>query len=149
MDQRPEAEVLPTLEELGIGFVPFSPLGRGFLTGKISEDATFDSDDIRSSLPRFTSEARKANQALVDLLRTIGERKSATPAQIALAWLLAQRPWIVPIPGTTKRHRLEENIGSVETELTPEDLAEIDLAASEIRVEGARYPETLERLTGR
>ena len=145
----PEAEVLPTLEELGIGFVPFSPLGRGFLTGTISEDATFDSDDIRSSLPRFTPEARKANQVLVDLLRTIGERKGATPAQIALAWLLAQKPWIVPIPGTTKRHRLEENIGSTELELTPEDLAEIDRAASEIHVEGARYPEALERLTGR
>jgi aryl-alcohol dehydrogenase-like predicted oxidoreductase len=145
----PEAEVLPTLEELGIGFVPFSPLGRGFLTGKIDEDTTFDSDDIRTSLPRFTPEARKANQVLVDLLRTIGERKGATPARIALAWLLAQRPWIVPIPGTTKRHRLEENIGAAEIELAPEDLAEIDRAASEIRVEGARYPENLERLTGR
>jgi aryl-alcohol dehydrogenase-like predicted oxidoreductase len=145
----PEAEVLPTLEELGIGFVPFSPLGRGFLTGKIDEDTTFDTDDIRSSLPRFTPEARKANQALVDLLRTMGERKGATPAQIALAWLLAQKPWIVPIPGTTKRHRLEENIGAAEIELTREDLAEIDRAASEIRVEGARYPENLERLTGR
>jgi aryl-alcohol dehydrogenase-like predicted oxidoreductase len=140
---------LPTLEELGIGFVPFSPLGRGFLTGKISEDATFDSDDIRSSLPRFTPEARKANQALVDLLRTIGGRKGTTPAQIALAWLLAQEPWIVPIPGTTKRHRLEENIGAAEVELTPEDLAEIDRAASEIEVEGARYPENLERLIDR
>jgi aryl-alcohol dehydrogenase-like predicted oxidoreductase len=145
----PEAEVLPTLEELGIGFVPFSPLGRGFLTGTIDQDRTFESDDIRSSLPRFTPEARKANQTLVDLLRTIGERKSATPAQIALAWLLAQKPWIVPIPGTTKRHRLEENIGAAEVELTPEDLAEIDRAASEIQVEGARYPENLERLTGR
>jgi aryl-alcohol dehydrogenase-like predicted oxidoreductase len=145
----PETEVLPTLEELGIGFVPFSPLGRGFLTGKIDEDTTFDSDDIRTLLPRFTPEARKANQVLVDLLRTIGERKGATPARIALAWLLAQRPWIVPIPGTTKRHRLEENIGAAEIELTPEDLAEIDRAASEIRVEGARYPENLERLTGR
>jgi aryl-alcohol dehydrogenase-like predicted oxidoreductase len=142
----PEAEVLPTLEELGIGFVPFSPLGRGFLTGKIAEDATFDGDDIRASLPRFTPEARKANQALVDLLRTIGERKSATPAQIALAWLLAQKPWIVPIPGTTKRERLVENIGATEVALTPEDLAEIDRAASEIKVEGARYPEHLERL---
>jgi len=145
----PEAEVLPTLEELGIGFVPFSPLGRGFLTGKIDEHTTFDSDDIRTSLPRFTPEARRANQALVDLLRTIGERKGATPAQIALAWLLAQKPWIVPIPGTTKRARLEENIGAAELELTPEDLAEIDRAASEIRVEGERYPEHLERLTGR
>jgi aryl-alcohol dehydrogenase-like predicted oxidoreductase len=144
-----EWEVLPTLEELGIGFVPFSPLGRGFLTGKIDEDTTFDSDDIRTSLPRFTPEARKANQALVDLLRAIGERKGATPAQLALAWLLAQKPWIVPIPGTTKRDRLEENIGAIEVELTSEDLAEIDRAASEIRVEGARYPENLERLTGR
>jgi aryl-alcohol dehydrogenase-like predicted oxidoreductase len=145
----PEAEVVPTLEELGIGFVPFSPLGRGFLTGKIDEDTAFDSDDIRSSLPRFTPEARKANQALVDLLRAIGERKGVTPAQLALAWLLAQEPWIVPIPGTTKRRRLEENIGATEVELTSEDLAEIDRAASEIEVEGARYPEDLERLTGR
>jgi aryl-alcohol dehydrogenase-like predicted oxidoreductase len=145
----PEAEVLPTLEELGIGFVPFSPLGRGFLTGKIDEATAFDSDDIRASLPRFTPEARKANQALVELLRTIGERKGATPAQIALAWLLAQKPWIVPIPGTTKPHRLEENIGSTEVELTCEDLAEIDGAAADIRVEGARYPENLERLTSR
>jgi aryl-alcohol dehydrogenase-like predicted oxidoreductase len=145
----PEAEVLLTLEELGIGFVPFSPLGRGFLTGRIDETTTFDSDDIRTSLPRFTPEARKANQALVELLRTIGERKHATPAQIALAWLLAQKPWIVPIPGTTKRERLEENIAAAEVELTPEDLAEIDRAASEIRVEGDRYPENLERLTGR
>jgi aryl-alcohol dehydrogenase-like predicted oxidoreductase len=145
----PEAEVLPTLEELGIGFVPFSPLGRGFLTGKIDEETTFDSDDIRTSLPRFTTEARKANQALVELLRAIGERKGATPAQIALAWLLAQKPWIVPIPGTTKRERLEENIGAAGIELKPEDLAEIDRAASEIRVEGERYPEHLERLTGR
>jgi aryl-alcohol dehydrogenase-like predicted oxidoreductase len=145
----PEADVLPTLEELGIGFVPFSPLGRGFLTGKIGEDATFDSDDIRSSLPRFTPEARKANQALVELLRTIGEWKDASPAQIALAWLLAKEPWIVPIPGTTKRHRLEENIGAAEIELTSEDLAEIERAASEIEVEGARYPEHLERLIDR
>ena len=144
-----EAEVLPTLEELGIGFVPFSPLGRGFLTGKIDESTTFGSGDIRSTLPRFTPEARTANQALVDLLRAIAERKAATPAQIALAWLLAQRPWIVPIPGTTKRERLEENIGAADVELTSEDLAEIDRAASEIRVEGARYPENLERLTGR
>ena len=145
----PEAEVLPTLEELGIGFVPFSPLGRGFLTGTIDEERTFDNDDIRSSLPRFTPEARKANQTLVDLIRAIGERKDATPAQIALAWLLAQKPWVVPIPGTTKRHRLEENIGAAEVELTPDDLAEIDRAASEIQVEGDRYPEHLERLTGR
>ena len=145
----PEAEVLPTLEELGIGFVPFSPLGRGFLTGTIGEDAAFDSDDIRSSLPRFTPEARRANQALVNLLRTIGKRKDATPAQIALAWLLAQKPWIVPIPGTTKRDRLEENIAAAEVELTSEDLAEIDRAASQIEVEGARYPEHLERLIDR
>jgi aryl-alcohol dehydrogenase-like predicted oxidoreductase len=144
-----EAEVLPTLEELGIGFVPYSPLGRGFLTGKMDEHSTFDSTDFRSTLPRFTPEARKANQTLVDLLRTIGERKHATAAQIALAWLLAQKPWIVPIPGTTKRERLEENIGAAEVELTSEDLAEIDRAASEIRVEGARYPEDLERMTGR
>lgn len=145
----PEVEVLPTLEELEIGFVPFSPLGRGFLAGKIDEHTTFGSGDIRASLPRFTPEARKANQALVDLLRTIGEQEGASPAQIALAWLLAQKPWIVPIPGTTKRARLEENIGAAEVEITPEDLAEIDRAASEIRVEGDRYPERLERLTGR
>jgi len=145
----PEAEVLPTLEELGIGFVPFSPLGRGFLTGKIDEATTFGGDDIRTSLPRFTPEARKANQTLVELLRAVGERKHATPAQIALAWLLAQKPWIVPIPGTTKRDRLEENIAAAEVELTSEDLAEIDRAASELRVEGDRYPEHLERLTGR
>jgi aryl-alcohol dehydrogenase-like predicted oxidoreductase len=142
----PEAEVLPTLEELGIGFVPFSPLGRGFLTGKIDEATTFGGDDIRTSLPRFTPEA---NQTLVELLRAVGERKHATPAQIALAWLLAQKPWIVPIPGTTKRDRLEENIAAAEVELTSEDLAEIDRAASELRVEGDRYPEHLERLTGR
>jgi len=145
----PEAEVLPTLEELGIGFVPFSPLGRGFLTGKIDTHTTFDSSDFRAALPRFTPQAREANQALVDLLRTIGDRKRATPAQIALAWLLAQRPWIVPIPGTTKLQRLEENIGAAGVELTSEDLAEIDRAASEIRVEGARYPEHLEQMTGR
>ena len=145
----PEAEVLPMLDELGIGFVPFSPLGRGFLTGKIDENTTFGSDDIRSSLPRFTPEARRANQTLVGLLRSIGERQHATPAQIALAWLLAQRPWIVPIPGTTKRGRLEENIAATEVELTADDLAEIDRAASEIHVEGERYPEHLERLTGR
>jgi aryl-alcohol dehydrogenase-like predicted oxidoreductase len=145
----PEAEVVPMLEELGIGFVPFSPLGRGFLTGKIDEDTTFESDDIRTSLPRFTPEARKANKALVDLLRAIGERKGVTPAQLALAWLLAQKPWIVPIPGTTKRERLEENIGATEVELTPEDLADIDRAASEIHVEGDRYPDNLEKLTGR
>jgi aryl-alcohol dehydrogenase-like predicted oxidoreductase len=145
----PEAEVLPTLEALGIGFVPFSPLGKGFLTGQINENTTFDSSDFRNIVPRFTPEARKANQALVDLLRTIGERKKATPAQIALAWLLAQKPWIVPIPGTTKLHRLEENIGAVSVELTPDDLRDIESAASNITVQGARYPEQLERMTGR
>ena len=145
----PEAEVFPTLEELGIGFVPFSPLGRGFLTGRIDVNTTFGSSDFRTGLPRFTPEAREANQALVDLLRTIGDRKGATPAQIALAWSLAQRPWIVPIPGTTKLERLEENLGAAEVALTSEDLVEIDRAASEIPVEGARYPEHLERMTGR
>ena len=145
----PEAEVLPALEELGIGFVPFSPLGKGFLTGKISEDTTFDSSDFRNIVPRFTPEARRANQALVDLLRTIGERKKASPAQIALAWLLAQKPWIVPIPGTTKLGRLEENIAAVSVELTPADLVDIESAASKITVQGARYPEQLERMTGR
>jgi len=144
-----EAEVLPTLEELGVGFVPYSPLGRGFLTGKIDENTTFDSTDFRSTLPRFTPEARKANQALIDLLVTIGGRKSATPAQIALAWLLAQKPWIVPIPGTTKLHRLEENVGAVALELTSDDLRGIDRAASQITVQGARYPDQLEQLTGR
>ena len=134
---------------LGIGFVPFSPLGRGFLTGKIDAHTTFESSDFRAGLPRFTSKALEANQALVDLLRMIGDRKGATPAQIALAWLLAQEPWIVPIPGTTKPERLEENIGAAEVALASEDLAEIDRAASEIRVEGARYPEHLERMTGR
>jgi aryl-alcohol dehydrogenase-like predicted oxidoreductase len=147
--RRPEAEVLPTLEELGIGFVPFSPLGRGFLTGKIDENTTFNSSDFRSTLPRFTPEARKANQALVDLLGEIAEHKKATPAQIALAWLLAQKPWIVPIPGTTKLHRLDENIGAAAVELTPEDLREIDSAASKITVQGARYPEEMEQMTGR
>ena len=145
----PEAEVLPTLEELGIGFVPFSPLGKGFLTGKIDENTTFDSSDFRNILPRFTSEARKANQALVDLLGKTAERKRATPAQIALAWLLAQKSWMVPIPGTTKLHRLEENIGTTIVELTSDDLREIDSAASKITVQGARYPENLEQLTGR
>ncbi len=145
----PEAEVLPALEELGIGFVPFSPLGKGFLTGKINENTTFDSSDFRNIVPRFTPEARKANQALVDLLRSIGERKHATPAQLALAWLLAQKPWIVPIPGTTKLNRLEENIGAVSVELTADDLREIDNAAAEIEVQGARYPEQMERMTGR
>jgi aryl-alcohol dehydrogenase-like predicted oxidoreductase len=144
----PEAEVLPTLEELGIGFVPYSPLGKGFLTGKIDENKKFDSTDFRSTLPRFTPEALKANRALIDLLGSIAKRKNATPAQIALAWLLAQKPWIAPIPGTTKLNRLEENIGAVTVELTPEDLRDIDSAASKIKVEGARYPEKLERMTG-
>ena len=145
----PEEEVIPTLEELGIGFVPYSPLGKGFLTGKMDEKTTFDSTDFRSTLPRFTPEALKANQALIDLLAKIGERKKATPAQIALAWLLAQKPWIVPIPGTTKLNRLEENIGAVAVELTPDDLREIESAASKITVQGARYPEKLEQMTGR
>jgi aryl-alcohol dehydrogenase-like predicted oxidoreductase len=144
-----EMEVLPTVEELGIGFVPYSPLGKGFLTGKINESTTFDSTDFRNIIPRFTPENRKANQALVDLLRKIGERKKATPAQIALAWLLAQKPWIVPIPGTTKLNRLEENIGAVAVELTPDDLREIESAASKITIQGARYPEHIEQMTGR
>jgi aryl-alcohol dehydrogenase-like predicted oxidoreductase len=147
--REPEEEVLPALEELGIGFVPFSPLGKGFLTGKIDESTTFDSSDFRNIVPRFTPEARKANQALVELLRTLGEKKNATPAQIALAWLLAQKPWIAPIPGTTKLHRLEENIGAAEIELTPDDRREIESAASKITVQGARYPEHLEQMTGR
>ncbi|MEH2226357.1 aldo/keto reductase [Nostoc sp.] len=147
--RKPEAEVIPTLEELGIGFVPYSPLGKGFLTGKIDESTTFDSSDFRSTLPRFTKEALKANQALIDLLGSIAERKQATPAQIAIAWLLAQKPWIVPIPGTTKLHRLDENIGAVSVELTPDDLHDIDDAASKIAVQGARYPEKLEQMTGR
>ena len=146
--RKPEEEVLPTLEELGIGFVPFSPLGKGFLTGKIDENTTFDKSDFRNIVPRFTPEARKANQALVDLLRQIADRKNATPAQIALAWLLAQKSWIVPIPGTTKRNRLEENIGAVSVELSSDDLREIDSAAARIEVQGARYPEELERRTG-
>jgi aryl-alcohol dehydrogenase-like predicted oxidoreductase len=145
----PEKEVIPTLEELGIGFVPYSPLGKGFLTGKMDEKTTFDSSDFRSTLPRFTPEALKANQALIDLLGTIGKRKKATPAQIALAWLLAQKPWIVPIPGTTKLNRLDENIGAVAVELTPDDLRDIESAASKIKVQGARYPEKLEQMTGR
>ncbi len=145
----PEKEVIPALQELGIGLVPYSPLGKGFLTGKIDENAKFDSSDFRSTLPRFTPEALKANQTLIDLLGTIGKRKNATPAQIALAWLLAQKPWIVPIPGTTKLHRLEENIGAVAVELTPDDLRGIDSAASRIKVQGARYPEKLEQMTGR
>ncbi|HSQ21015.1 MAG TPA: aldo/keto reductase [Blastocatellia bacterium] len=144
----PEKEVIPALEEFGIGFVPFSPLGRGFLTGKIDENTTFDSSDFRNIVPRFTLEARKANQALVELLRSIAERKHATPAQLALAWLLAQKPGIVPIPGTTKLNRLDENIGAVSLELTADDLREIDSAASKIEVQGARYPEELERSTG-
>jgi aryl-alcohol dehydrogenase-like predicted oxidoreductase len=147
--RQPEKEIIPTLEALGIGFVPFSPLGKGFLTGAISETTAFDSTDFRSMLPRFTPEARKANQALVDLLGRIGAGKQATPAQIALAWLLAKKPWIVPIPGTTKLHRLEENLGAAAIDLTAEDLRQIDAAASQITVEGARYPEHLERLTGR
>jgi aryl-alcohol dehydrogenase-like predicted oxidoreductase len=147
--RQPEVEVLPTLEELGIGFVPFSPLGKGFLTGTIDDKTKFDSTDFRNMVPRFTPEARKANQALVDLLKTIAERKKATPAQIALAWLLAQKPWVIPIPGTTKLHRLEENLGAAEIELTSADLREIDSAASKITVEGARYPEQFEKLAGR
>ena len=145
----PEAEVLPTLEELGIGFVPYSPLGKGFLTGKINEATAFDKSDFRNKLPRFAPEARKANQALVDLLAKIGKKKKATPAQLALAWLLAQKPWIVPIPGTRKLERLVENIGAVDVDFTPDDLREIDSAASKIKVEGARYPENLEKMTGR
>jgi aryl-alcohol dehydrogenase-like predicted oxidoreductase len=147
--REPEAEVIPTLAELGIGFVPFSPLGKGFLTGKISEDTKFDKSDFRNIVPRFTPENRKANQALVDLLTNVAERKKATPAQIALAWLLAQKPWIVPIPGTTKLQRLEENIGAVNFELSPDDLRELDIAASKIAVQGARYPEELQKLVGR
>lgn len=147
--RKPEEEILPTLEELGIGLVPFSPLGRGFLTGKINENTKFESTDFRSNLPRFTEEARKANQALVDLLVKVAKQKNATPAQIALAWLLAQKPWIVPIPGTTKLNRLEENIGSISLELTKDDLREIEDAASKIKIEGARYPETMERTTNR
>ena len=145
----PEKEVLPTLEELGIGFVPYSPLGKGFLTGKINENTSFDSSDFRNQLPRFTPEARKANQALVDLLGKIAQRKKATPAQVALAWLLAQKPWIVPIPGTTKLARLEENIGAAAIELTPDDLRGIENAASQIAVQGARYPEHIEQMSGR
>ena len=147
--RNPEKEILPTLEELGIGFVPYSPLGRGFLTGKMNENTTFDSSDFRNTLPRFTPDARKANQALVDLLGEIAGRKKATPAQIALAWLLAQKPWIVPIPGTTKLKRLEENVGAAAIELMSDDLKEIDQAASEIDVQGDRYPTHLEKMTGR
>ncbi len=145
----PEEAIIPTLEELGIGFVPYSPLGRGFLTGKIDADTTFDQSDFRNIVPRFTPEARKANQALVDLLGRIAKNKQAAPAQVALAWLLARKPWIVPIPGTTKLHRLEENIGAASVDLTPDDLREIDEAAAQITVVGARYPEKLEQMTGR
>jgi aryl-alcohol dehydrogenase-like predicted oxidoreductase len=147
--RRPEEEIVPTLEELGIGLVPYSPLGKGFLTGKIDDKTTFDSTDFRNTVPRFAPENRKANQAFVDLLTEIGERKQATPAQIALAWLLAQKPWIVPIPGTTKLSRLDENIGAVSLELTPDDLLEIDRGAAQITIQGARYPEKLEQMTGR
>ncbi len=146
--RKPEQEVIPTLEELGIGFVPYSPLGKGYLTGKIDESTKFDSSDFRSTLPRFTPEALKTNQALIDLLGNIAKSKNATPAQIALAWLLAQKPWFVPIPGTTKLNRLEENIGAVSLQLTPEDLREIGTAAAEIKVKGNRYPEKLEKMTG-
>ncbi len=145
--RRPEAEVIPTLEELGIGFVPYSPLGKGFLTGKINENTAFDSSDMRNSIPRFTPDARKANQAVVDLLGRIAARKKATPAQIALAWLLAQKQWIAPIPGTRRLERLDENVGAIGVDLTPEDLREIESAASNIAVQGARYPEHLERMT--
>jgi aryl-alcohol dehydrogenase-like predicted oxidoreductase len=147
--REPEAEVIPTLEELGIGFVPFSPLGKGFLTGKISEDTQFDKTDFRNIVPRFTPENRKLNQGLVDLIGKFAQQKKATPAQIALAWLLAQKPWIVPIPGTTKLHRLEENIGAVAVELSREDLRQLETAVSKIPVEGARYPEELQKLVGR
>ncbi len=147
--REPESEIMPTLEELGIGFVPFSPLGKGFLTGKIDENTKFDSTDFRNIVPRFSTEARKANQAMVDLVKVIAERKKATPAQIALAWVLAQKPWLVPIPGTTKLHRLEENLGAVNVELTAADLQEIENAASKIEVQGARYPENLQKLVGR
>jgi len=147
--REPEAEVLPALEELGIGFVPFSPLGKGFLTGKISEDTQFDKNDFRNIVPRFTAENRKANQAMVDLIGKFAQQKQATPAQIALAWLLAQKPWIVPIPGTTKLHRFEENIGAAAVELTPGEIRELENAAANIAVQGARYPEALQKLVGR
>ena len=147
--REPEREILPTLEELGIGFVPFSPLGKGFLTGKIDDTTTFDSSDFRSSVPRFTAENRKANQVLVDLLQSMAQRKHATPGQIALAWLLVQKPWIVPIPGTTKLHRLEENVKAADVELTAEDLADIESVASQITIQGARYPEAMERMSNR
>src|SRR5436190_9121273 len=147
--REPEAEVIPTLQELGIGFVPFSPLGKGFLTGKISEDTKFDKNDFRNVVPRFTPENRKANQALVDLIGRFAQQKKATPAQIALAWLLAQKPWIVPIPGTTKLHRLEENLGAVAIELSTADLGELETAAAKVEVQGARYPEELQKMVGR
>jgi aryl-alcohol dehydrogenase-like predicted oxidoreductase len=147
--REPEAEILPTLEELGIGFVPFSPLGKGFLTGKITEETKFDQTDFRNIVPRFTAENRKANQAVVDLVTKFAAQKKATPAQIALAWILAQKPWMVPIPGTTKLHRLEENIGAASVQLTPDDLAEIENASAKIKVEGARYPENLQKLVNR
>jgi aryl-alcohol dehydrogenase-like predicted oxidoreductase len=147
--REPEAEIIPTLEELGIGFVPFSPLGKGFLTGKIDENTTFDSSDFRNTVPRFSPGARKANQALVDLLGSIARRKSLTPAQIALAWLLAQKPWIVPIPGTTKLHRLQENVSAASVELSPEDLRDIESAASHVQVQGARYSEAAQRMIDR
>ena len=147
--REPETEVIPTLKELGIGFVPFSPLGKGFLAGKISESTKFDKTDFRNQVPRFSPENRKANQAMVDMVAKFAQQKKATPAQIALAWLLAQKPWIVPIPGTTKLHRLEENIGAVNVQLSPEDLRELDIAASKIAVQGARYPEELQKLVGR
>jgi aryl-alcohol dehydrogenase-like predicted oxidoreductase len=147
--REPEAEVIPTLEELGIGFVPFSPLGKGFLTGHINEETQFDKSDFRNIVPRFTAENRKANQAMVDLLARFAQQKKATPAQIALAWLLAQKPWIVPIPGTTKMHRLEENIGAAAIELSADDLREIKDAASKITPQGARYPEALQKMVGR
>ena len=147
--REPEREILPTLEELGIGFVPFSPLGKGFLTGKIDDTTTFDSSDFRSSVPRFTPENRKANQVLVDLLQSMAQRTHATPGQIALAWLLVQKPWIVPIPGTTKLHRLEENVKAADVELTAEDLADIESVASQITIQGARYPEAMERMSNR
>ena len=149
MVERTETDVMPTLEELGIGFVPFSPLGRGFLTGKINEDTKFGESDFRSKVPRFTPENRKANQVVVDLIGKFAQQKKATPAQIALAWLLAQKPWIVPIPGTTKLHRLEENIGAANLQLSPDDLRELNTAASKIAVQGARYTEELQKLVGR
>jgi len=147
--REPEAEIIPTLQELGIGLVPFSPLGKGFLTGKISEDTKFDKSDFRNVVPRFTPENRKANQTLIDLLANFAQKKKATPAQIALAWLLAQKPWMVPIPGTTKLHRLEENIGAVSVKISPDDIGELDMAASRIPVQGARYPEEMQKLVGR